>query len=558
MRSSVQPSSRGAIAEVGQGRTTVLVLFLLLLGSCQPFARRESRPSEDRARIASPTIMLANTTATAAAGRDESMPAAGYPDPQAFLAPADITATAEMAVARPTLPADLPDSGPIEPAVDLARLAAEPFLLAWVDDQGLWLFEQADEAPRRLVEGQGFRRPQLDPDRRAIIWQTVDPARADDQALWSLWSMPLDGEPGDARQILTPAELPPAIGLGGQPCSRWIREIHWLRGERPALAFGTSTFEACGGFSQYDIWTLEIGLLEPDRLLGQGVTLFRPAPDGERFAIIVAEEASGVSEPPSWLAILDRATGEIERLLTAGPYGGLGEHIIVPEPLWVDGGEAIVIAIEAADAAEHYRFGPLQEAAEGLALRIEIDGDRSRFGAIPGPGFELRLARTNPLIPERSTTTRKPYWSSDFRRLALIERPAPIAVGDSTESEAVVERSRLLIAGGDGSDPTAYTEREDIAFLGWAPTAQRFLYTDGQAVGEARRLFVGAPGEEPRLLFEAKAEDEYIGMARWAGDDHVVILREGLPTPPLLELHGLDGSSRGLAQSVGIEVDAVP
>jgi len=323
---------------------------------------------------------------------------------------------------------------------------AGSLIVAYIKDGNLWVWSQGQR--RQLTQEGEVSRPRLSPDGRIIAYLRP----ADDFHL-EMWAINVNGE--NERRLVSVADLD-AIGGGVRdPSALAINpyRFEWAPGTHQ-LAYNTyQVFQGPGLSLLNDLNLVEADTLQKTNLLLSGWGgEFYYSPDGGQIAI---------SQPDK--VILANADGSDYRPVMNYPVvTTYSEYRYYASPVWAEDGKSLRLALPPVD--------PLATPQQPTSLwRIAADGSEPQQNGtiLAVPFFEQPVE-----------------FSPDLARIAFVKE-----VGQPTEN-----LRELHLAANDGSGDWMYAKAVALHFQGWAPEANRFAYT----LGEAQELWVGSLQDVPK------------------------------------------------------------
>jgi dipeptidyl aminopeptidase/acylaminoacyl peptidase len=371
--------------------------------------------------------------------------ACNYTNPPMPIAPYTPTPAGSPAATAASLPAETPATGQTEES-KLPTPAAGSLIVAYIKDGNLRVWSQGQS--RQLTHSGDVNRPRLSPDGKVIAYLRP----ADDYHL-EIWAIDVDGK--NERKLVSVADLD-AIGGGVRdPSALAINPYHfaWLPGTHQ-LAYNThQIFQGPGSNLLNDLNLVEADTLQKSNLLLSGWGgEFVYAPDGSQIAITQPDKV-----------ILAKADGsDYHPLMNYPAVTTYSEYRYYAAPVWAADGKSLRLALPPVD--------PLATPQQPTSLwRIPLDGsDPVQMGSVNAvPFFEQPVE-----------------FSPDLGRIAFVEE-----VGQPTEN-----LRELYLAASDGSGDSVYARAAALHFQGWAPDANHFAYT----LGEAQELWLGSLQEAPR------------------------------------------------------------
>ncbi|MCB9419029.1 MAG: PD40 domain-containing protein [Ardenticatenaceae bacterium] len=336
--------------------------------------------------------------------------------------------------AVPPTPTPIPSPTPEIDAPDTGTSIAVNGLLTYADEDGLWLVTldmrqnpPAGGTPMQLVEGGRLERPLLSPDGRKIAYI------ASGDGANSLHIYNLDN--GSDRMLVDAAELPVTLDAD---TAVLVGQVEWLNNSL-GLVFNTYFLNLAGpgAGERVDLWTVGLDGTVTERFeAGQG---------GGAFALSAGNQVI-LAQPDAIVRANLDGTGA-ETIIEFDLINTASEYIYYPQPQWAADGSAYV-AIPDAD--------PWRSDSEAALWRIPTSGKAEGMAALPG----------NILFDPVQ-------WSPDGSRLAYVQR-----LMDPSNPPPV-----LILADGNGRNVAPYASNTQLAFFGWSPNGQYFLYAASDHVG---------------------------------------------------------------------------
>jgi Tol biopolymer transport system component len=314
-------------------------------------------------------------------------------------------------------------------------------LLVYGGDSGLWAvsldLEQNPPAPAvpwLLSERRHLSNVSISPDGEKIAYVT---GASNANALHII-----DLVQSNDRLLLNSTELPLLLE---ENRAALVAQTQWLANS-DGIAFNTriADFATSREFAREDLWTMMLDGTLTERLgAGQGGGVFSLS-SGNR---LIMSQAEGLAR-----ANLDGSDREM--LFSFELVNTGSEYVYYPQPQWIDGGSAALVAIPSRE-----QFEP---EASAQIWRIPERGAAALLSSIPG-----------------NTLFNSVKWSADGQFLAYVQQSV---------NGTNLPRT-LALASGDGQGLTAYATGDIGPFVAWSPTGESFLYTDNGF------FVVGKPGE---------------------------------------------------------------
>jgi hypothetical protein len=348
--------------------------------------------------------------------------------------------------AVPPTPTPVPPTATPAPSTEREVAAGRAGLLAYVDDDGLWVAvldlqqdpPQAVE-PRQLVDSSDVQLPFISPDGQKVAYLAGGGEENERHVI--------DLDDGDDTTLVNSADdLPLAAEEDSDDVAVLIGQVQWLA-DSQTLAFNTDVSNLVGpGFaSQEDLWTVTLD--------GELTEQFEAGTGGGAFDI--SEENRVLMGQTEAVVRARLGGGEPETVIEFDFINTASEYAYYPQPQWTaDGGRAYV-AIPSQE-----QFAPRASTA---LWRIPATG--------PAEPLEILLGNTlfNPVV-----------WSPDGSVLAYVfldmgtSNPLPV----------------LMLAEASGHSRSPYADGQQLTFHGWSQNEDHFLYAGNgfYAIGEVGEL----------------------------------------------------------------------
>ncbi|MBS1248584.1 MAG: hypothetical protein MAG431_00136 [Chloroflexi bacterium] len=340
----------------------------------------------------------------------------------------------------------------------------------WTEGAGAVQLTHAGQATNLSISDDGF-----------VVAFVREVAYAD----YELWAVNTDGS--DERRLLSVADfdaMPQRDGsIGVAPF-----QLGWVPGTH-TLAFNTRPlYEGPGLFSDNNLHLVDVDGLTHTLLLpnGQG-GMFYYSPNGAQIAIIT----------PTDITLVNAGGGNRREMVTYPNIYTYSEYAYYPEPHWLPGSRALLVAIPPED--------PLGDPGAPTALwRLPAGGS---------PAVLIRNVVTAPFFISPAA------FSPDGRQVAYLTQ-----VGDETS-----DRRDLNIMAMDGSSTSVYASGT-LWFSSWSPDSLNFAY----AMDSPTSMKLGQVGAGSRPL----TDTGFANNLRWVSADDILFeaggagsweIRRGVP-----------------------------
>ena len=353
-----------------------------------------------------------------------------------------VAAAPPTSTPEPTVTATSTPEPSLETDPDSNVVVAGGALLAYADENGLWLVSldtsvdpPAAGDPLQIAGDANIEQVLIAPDGQKIAYLTATTEAN------ALHLVNVDGS--ERRTLVNSGGLPIAAEGDVSTVAALIDNVQW-RTNSQALVFNTIVVNLVGpgASSQEDLWSVNLAGALTERFAareGGGTYAISPA-----NKVLMAQAQAIVRA--NWDGSGREEVIEFDFVNTAS------EYIYYPRPQWPAGGNRAYVAIPSAE-----QFSP--DASVDL-WQIPANGPAELLATLPGNIL------FNPVV-----------WSPNGNTLAYVQQLI-------SNANPPLE---LVLAGSDGQSPASYDVAAQLTFHAWAPNSSHFLYSgpDFYAVGRA-------------------------------------------------------------------------
>ncbi len=317
---------------------------------------------------------------------------------------------------------------PLAGLAGIAQAAGKPLVVAYLDGDTLYAWQQGDSAARQIAAGSPAH-PRLSPDEARVAYQRDG----------TLWVGGIDGS--KPTPLITPESL-------NADKTHFVLDMAWL--DDKTILFNTYRSTPKLLVKQQfadDLWQADLGAGTVTQLLdaGQGGS-FHISPAGDHIALVVSGDYA--SQTPGSISVVD-ARGQNRVKLLEYPFVNTGaSYQFYAQPQWLPDGSGLLVAIP--DPNLVYASGSVPPTA---LWRLDVTGKAVQLGSVNADFFSL------------------PEFSPDGKRILYTRR-----LGAKQTNEIALFQAA---SDGTGEQEIAHDRIGAIEPAHWTPDGAAFTFVHG-------------------------------------------------------------------------------